>query len=280
MKISIITINYRNLEGLKKTVHSVIEQTSTDIEYIVIDGDSQDGTKEFLASQNDHLSYWISEPDSGIYNAMNKGIKKATGAYLLFLNSGDILFDNQVIARVMPSLSSGEDFIAGNLLLDEKPQARIKQHPKTLSMSFLFKGTIAHPSCFINKTVFEKYGLYDEQLSIVSDWKLFFVALGLNGASFKSIDSIISTFDMTGISSLEEQAITIKKEKQRVINAYLKPARSNDMDAYILNHFKERSKRFESLYVIDKSPFTRKITTIILQFLAWLCCLGTNSNAK
>ena len=86
MKISIITINYQNLEGLKKTVQSVINQTYSNIEYIVIDGNSEDGTKEFLESQDSNIEYWISEPDKGIYNAMNKGILKAKGDYLLFLN--------------------------------------------------------------------------------------------------------------------------------------------------------------------------------------------------
>ena len=279
MKISIITINYKNLDGLKKTVHSVLEQTYTAIEYIVIDGDSQDGTKEFLKSKNDDLSYWVSEPDSGIYNAMNKGIAQATGDYLLFLNSGDTLYNHQVISDAASHLSSGEDFIVGDLFLDLKPKGRIKRHPEVITMSFLCKGTLAHPSCFINKTVFAKYGVYDEQLTIVSDWKLFFVALGLNGASYKAIDRVISTFDMNGISSQEGQAAMIQKEKRSVFEEYLKPVMTDEMDTYIFNHFKERSKRFEALYTIDKNPFTRKVATVLLRFLAFFSSFKTNTNS-
>ena len=280
MKISIITINYQNLEGLKKTVQSVINQTYSNIEYIVIDGNSEDGTKEFLESQDSNIDYWISEPDKGIYNAMNKGILKAKGDYLLFLNSGDTLYNNQVISDITPSLTSDEDFIVGNLFLDAQPEGKIKSHPKKMTMSFLFRSTIAHPSSFIKREIFAMYGVYDEQLKIVSDWKLFFVALALNGASYKSIDTIISTFDMNGISSQKEQADNIKQEKNSVFNEYLKPAMTNEMDTYILNHFAQRSKRFNALYSIDKSPFIRKITTLVLRFLAFLSTLGTNSNSK
>lgn len=83
-RLSIITINYNNLEGLKKTVESVVNQTWQEFEYIVIDGGSTDGSATYLESQNDKITYWVSEPDKGIYSAMNKGIAKATGEYLLF----------------------------------------------------------------------------------------------------------------------------------------------------------------------------------------------------
>ena len=94
-KLSIITINYNNLEGLKRTVESVINQTSKEFEYIVIDGGSNDGSGAYIESKSEHIDYWVSEPDKGIYNAMNKGIAKASGEYLLFLNSGDHLFSNR-----------------------------------------------------------------------------------------------------------------------------------------------------------------------------------------
>ena len=99
-KISIITINYNDLKGLQKTFNSVVNQSNKDFEYIVIDGGSSDGGKEFLEQNSDKLAYWISEKDSGVYNAMNKGIKAAKGEYLLFLNSGDFLVDDNVIEKV------------------------------------------------------------------------------------------------------------------------------------------------------------------------------------
>ena len=96
-KLTIITINYNNLEGLKRTVESVLNQTWQEFEYIVIDGGSNDGSAEYIESQSEHIDYWVSEPDKGIYNAMNKGIAKARGEYLLFLNSGDHLYSAKVL---------------------------------------------------------------------------------------------------------------------------------------------------------------------------------------
>src|SRR5688572_27521016 len=98
-KISIITINYNNLDGLKRTVDSVVNQTWQEFEYIVIDGGSTDGSGAYIESKSKHFHYWVSEPDKGIYNAMNKGIVKATGEYLLFLNSGDHFFNDTVLEK-------------------------------------------------------------------------------------------------------------------------------------------------------------------------------------
>ena len=113
-KLSIITINYNNLEGLKKTFESVFMQTYQDFEYIVIDGGSTDGSKEYIAENADKINYWVSEPDKGVYHAMNKGIMKANGEYLLFINSGDELFENNTIEKSLSNLHT-EEIIAGNL---------------------------------------------------------------------------------------------------------------------------------------------------------------------
>ena len=110
MKISIITINYNNAVGLEKTLQSVFNQTCADYEYIVIDGGSADDSKNIIVDKRDKFSYWCSEKDSGIYNAMNKGIRKAAGEYLLFLNSGDCFHDTTVLADMYPSLS-GEGIV-------------------------------------------------------------------------------------------------------------------------------------------------------------------------
>src|SRR4051812_11860469 len=99
-KISIITINYNDKEGLRSTIDSVITQSFRDFEFLVIDGNSSDGGKEVLEEYKSHIDYCVSEPDTGVYNAMNKGIRAATGDYLLFLNSGDVLYNNDILARV------------------------------------------------------------------------------------------------------------------------------------------------------------------------------------
>ena len=100
MKFSIITINYNNCEGLRRTIESVVNQTCHDFEYIIIDGGSTDGSVDVIKQYADQIDYWVSEPDKGIYNAMNKGVAVAKGEYCLFLNSGDSLHNNSALAKV------------------------------------------------------------------------------------------------------------------------------------------------------------------------------------
>ena len=114
MKLSIITINFNNRNGLEKTIESVTSQTCKDFEWIIIDGGSTDGSRELVEKKQKYITYWCSEPDSGIYNAMNKGIKKAKGDYCFFLNSGDRLHDKDVMMNVLGELD-GTDFVSGNV---------------------------------------------------------------------------------------------------------------------------------------------------------------------
>ena len=100
MKFSIITINYNNVEGLRNTIKSVVNQTYTDYEFIIIDGGSTDGSVEVIKEYANIITYWVSEPDKGIYNAMNKGIEVANGEYLNFMNSGDCFYNNDVLQKV------------------------------------------------------------------------------------------------------------------------------------------------------------------------------------
>ncbi len=98
-KLSIITVNYNNLEGLKKTVKSVVDQTWSEFEYLIIDGGSTDGCLEYIKIKENEIDFWISEPDKGVYHAMNKGIQKATGEYVIFLNSGDHFYKKNVLQK-------------------------------------------------------------------------------------------------------------------------------------------------------------------------------------
>jgi glycosyltransferase involved in cell wall biosynthesis len=218
-KLSIITINYNNLAGLKKTMPSVLEQTFTDYEYIVIDGLSTDGSSEYVKSFNDKLSYWISEKDKGIYSAMNKGIVKAKGEYCLFLNSGDRLADRDVLGNVFSS-EFGEDIVYGNILKvcstdkierDKAPQRSV------LTLADMFFSSLNHPGTFIKRKLFDEYGLYNEEYKIVSDWAFFLKVIGVHNVPVKYIDVDISYYDMTGISSengrlaAEERELELKK---------------------------------------------------------------------
>jgi glycosyltransferase involved in cell wall biosynthesis len=218
-KLSIITINYNNLEGLKRTVESVVNQTWQEFEYIVIDGGSTDGSASYIESQNEHIDYWVSEPDKGIYNAMNKGIDKASGEYLLFLNSGDHFFSNEVIKENRQYIENF-DLIYFNLKMVREDSSRIVTYSDILRFSDLYFGSLPHPATFIKKSLFEKVGLYDEKLKIVSDWKFFILALFRDNCSYFKVNEVLSIFYLDGISSDMENKEMEYAERKVVLNSY------------------------------------------------------------
>lgn len=224
-KISIITININNSVGLIKTIESVVSQSFKDFEYIVIDGASDDGSIDIIKQYSDKIAYWISEQDNGIYNAMNKGILQAQGKYCLFLNSGDTLYDRDVLQYIFSQNSTAE-IINGDMLrvypngileLDKGQAFSRKQQNKELTLYDMFIGTINHSSSFIKKDLFGIYGLYDENFKIVSDWLFFLKVVGLNGIKVEYVDCIVSKFDMTGISN-SNQELLIKERQEALMN--------------------------------------------------------------
>ncbi|TXE17127.1 glycosyltransferase [Psychroserpens burtonensis] len=166
MQLSIITINYNHLEGLKTTMTSVFEQTYGSIEYIVIDGGSNDGSAAFIAEHTNKLVYSISEPDEGIYHAMNKGIDQATGDYLLFLNSGDWLVDQFVIEKVI-GFKPIEDIVYGDPLVRKGDKWVRKFMPKAMSIGVALTHTLAHQAEFYHKDLFNVCYSSDS----VSNWR-------------------------------------------------------------------------------------------------------------
>ena len=197
--ISIITINLNNKQGLERTINSVLSQTYFDkVEYIIIDGGSTDGSKELIEQHKDKLYYWCSEPDRGIYNAMNNGITVSTGDYLLFLNSGDYLSENTVLERVFPYLQY--DIVYGN---EWKVNERYKgpyeaKYPDKLDESFFRRTSLPHQSTFI-KSELLKENHYSEDYKIISDWK-FFIESFRSGKTYKHMPFIVSVYDCSGFS--------------------------------------------------------------------------------
>ena len=216
IKLSIITINYKNAAGLQKTIDSVFSQTYREFEYIIIDGGSKDGSKEIIEFHKDKLSYWVSEKDSGIYNAMNKGISKAEGEYLLFLNSGDFLIDEHSLSHFFLT-NCDEDIICGDILINEKGKYWVKSAPDTLSFEYFTYDTLPHQSALIKRTLFDKVGLYNEELKFVADWKFYLDALCKFNATYKHISATVCEYNYDGISSIPENATALHKEREEII---------------------------------------------------------------
>ena len=218
-KISIITINFNDKIGLQRTFDSVFQQEFEDFEYIVIDGGSNDGSKELIEENADKISFWISESDKGIYNAMNKGIKAAKGEYLLFLNSGDHFYTEKSLSIASQYLGV-EEIIYSDLNVINNNEKKILKYPKSLSLLHFIQSSLPHPSTFIKKTAFDQYGFYDENLKFVSDWKWFLLAICSQKATYKHIEEIISTFYMDGISSNIENLTKLEQESESVFDEY------------------------------------------------------------
>lgn len=222
LKISIITINLNNRQGLAHTLESIAQQTFNNYEHIIIDGDSTDGSQDIIreyCARNPHITYWISEKDKGIYNAMNKGILQAKGEYLLFLNSGDTLVDN--VLQLTAPLLNATDLIYGNLyFVSESGAKRLEVYPEPpfkatdlLAPSFY----LPHPATFIRKDLFENQ-LYSEQYKIVSDWEFWIKCILFKDSSLKHIDITISSFMEGGLSANFKRA---NQEKEEVLKNLL-----------------------------------------------------------
>lgn len=214
-KFSIITINYNNCEGLQKTMDSVFNQTFHDFEYIVIDGGSNDGSKELIESNSSRITKWISEKDTGIYNAQNKGAKLATGEYCLFLNSGDYLADNDVLKKVSKNIMT-EDFIYGDLLLESEAGEVTKGiSPDRLGVYHFMISTLWHPCTFIKRDVFLKYGYYKESYKITGDYEFFIRTILKNKLKYKHIHAYVTVFNTSGIGSADVNRKLQEEEREQ-----------------------------------------------------------------
>lgn len=195
MKISVITINLNNIQGLQATIRSVKSQSFHDYEWIVIDGGSSDGSKQLIEDNRDYFAYCVSEPDNGIYNAMNKGIAQAKGEYVLFLNSGDELASDNVLTEVSAYLTT--DIIVGNVVLNKIVVGR---RNKEFSIADLYDYSFPHQSSFIRRDLFARFGLYDEQWRIVADWAFFIDAIVFGHAQVSFMPIVVSRIQDGGIS--------------------------------------------------------------------------------
>ena len=202
-KLSIITVNRNNLSGLQKTIESVFAQTFSDYEYLVIDGNSNDGSKELIEKYENQLAYCKSEKDSGIYDAMNKGILRAKGEYLLFLNSGDFLYQNDVFSDLF-SRNPTADILYGNQFLIGYS---VKKYPPNLPLEFFLSDTLPHQASFIKRSLFDKVGLYTVKYEMANDYKFFLEAIFNYQCSYKYYDITIVNFDMTGYSNIHSHKI-------------------------------------------------------------------------
>lgn len=223
-KLSIITINYNNVYGLERTIKSVLAQTYESIEYIVVDGASSDGSTDVLNKYRERIDIVLSEPDTGIYNAMNKGASLAHGEYLLFINSGDVIYTKNTVKDCNIDNFS-EDIVSGKVYNSSPDALYLKSAPKNISLFTFIGGSLPHPSSFIKKTLFDKVGGYIEEYRIISDWCFFVDATLVYNCTYSTIDNIIAVFEWGGISSTtsstDDKMNFLRSRFGRIIDDYL-----------------------------------------------------------
>lgn len=251
MKLSIITINYNNLNGLKKTVDSVLSQTWRDFEWIIIDGGSTDGSKEFIEDHQDKFSFWCSKPDKGVYHAMNKGIIKAKGDYLNFMNSGDIYHDVNSLKAVF-ELDRSADVVYGAMLLANGKLDHESMMKPNIKWFDICRDTIPHQASFIRRNLFESIGMYEESFKIASDWYFFAKAMVQYRATFEFIPRVLADFEGGGVS--DNSAIAERENAQFHLTIF---------GPMLLANY-ERAATFD---IIQEHRFSAKLLTVLLKLV-------------
>lgn len=216
MRYSVITINYNDKEGLNHTINSVLSQTNTDFEFIIIDGGSTDGSLDIIKKYADKSAYWVSEKDNGIYNAMNKGVSKAHGDYLIFMNAGDSFHSPNVLRKMS---DYQEDIICGKVIKGDSTKPSGHDKP-TITLVDLMRASLPHQAMFIKRELLVKHP-YNENYKILSDWKFCIQALVFDNCTFRNSDVIVADYDTNGISSNSKGLLP--KEREQILKELFPP---------------------------------------------------------
>ena len=239
MIVSVITINYNNADGLRRTIESIVCQTFHDYEFVVIDGGSIDGSVDVIKENASKIDYWVSEPDGGIYPAMNKGVKAAHGEYCIFMNSGDEFYSKDVIENVVKQ-GLREDIVCGDICFGE---SNISPNPDMVTMRTFYKHTLYHQASFIKTQLLREHP-YDETMRSAADWKFFMHELVYRNASYRHISIVIAHFEGGGIS------ITNSEISRKEVRAELEKC------------LPERIRADYEDYVFGCTPYRQLFTTV------------------
>lgn len=219
MKISVITVSYNAVDVIERTIQSVARQRYDDYEYIIVDGNSNDGTVDVIKRNTDNITKWMSEPDCGIYNAMNKAVRMACGEYCIFMNAGDMFATPLAMKAASLFLDDDFDVVTGREISTKSGKVIGYVVPPTeATLSHFYKTSISHQSSFIKRSLLLECP-YDEDLRLVSDWKFWLKTIVLGGKSYRSIDVDISIFNHDG-ATFNSYGLG-KKERLQVLEELL-----------------------------------------------------------
>ena len=219
--ISVIMVSFNERATISATCESIVLQRYENLEWIVVDGASTDGTLGILSSYKAMIDIFISEPDSGIYDAMNKGIECANGEYVIFMNAGDCFAGVDVLSTVGKLLKT--DLVVGNLKLASSEV--VKKFPKVLPGNYLSKNMLPHQSTFFRRGLFKEFGFFDTSYRIAGDYEMFARLIQSGKVSYEYLDKTIAIFDAGGVSSDKKLRQLRKRENHKVRWKYFKKYR-------------------------------------------------------
>lgn len=257
-KLSVITINFNDGAGLKNTLDSITPIKKDNIELIVIDGGSKDNSLDIISEYQGQIDFWVSEPDRGIYHAMNKGIEKSSGMYVMFVNSGDTLMQSADFEHILKNVND-EDIVYHNLQIVQNKNKQIKTYPDKLDFKYFAEDTIPHTGTCIKKDLFIKYGKYSENYKIVSDWAFYMDCILLHKCSYKYVNDCFASFYIGGISSDPKSFNLLFQERDKHIS---------EKYSIYYSLYEEWKQKKNELYRLKNAvsvKFLRK-----LGFLKWL----------
>ena len=267
MKISVITINYNHAEGLRRTIESVTKQTNHDFEFIVIDGGSSDSSISIIKEYIYCVNYWVSEPDGGIYSAMNKGVKVAHGDYCIFMNSGDEFYSADVIEKIN-NIEFDEDIVCGDICFGE---SNISPNPETVTMRTFYKHTLYHQASLIKTELLREHP-YDETMRSAADWKFFMHELVFRNATYQHVPIVIARFEMGGISTVNSD-VSHQEVQSELKNCFPERVLA-DYEDYVFGHSSYR----RMFTMVEKIPPVRKIIYRFCFFLLKILNLRLRSD--
>lgn len=219
--LTIITVCYNEVQRIARTADSVASQTSRSFEWIVVDGASSDGTLSLLDAYRRHVTRLVSEPDGGVYDAMNKAIRMAQGDYLLFLNGGDWLADSGVVEDFV-AMERWADIVVGDILVhyaDGHEQYRASRDAAA-DRDYLYWRSLPHQATFIRRDLFTRHGSYNVHLTVAADWDFFVRVILCHGASIERWARLVSVFTHDGISAIPHYRRQFCADRSRIRRNY------------------------------------------------------------
>lgn len=257
MKISIITVCFNAQDTIEETLINIANQSYKNFEHIVIDGASTDRTIKIINKYKDNISNFLSEPDNGIYDAMNKGIKLATGDFIFFLNANDVLYDENVLKNVAEILDKNPDakFLFGdvNNISEDKKTSVIQSYDKVKNVFYFINGNICHQSIFYHRSLFDEFGHYSNQFKIYADWDFNIKCLVENKVEAIHLPITISNFQFGGMCTNIDNRKLFKLENDILIKKHFPKYRFLiKTDRFLMKNFKTLYQGFRQSSFFNK----------------------------